>query len=135
MLAQFLLESDIDQKAVINKNYNLMFRCYSNVKGCEYFFRKMTKYKEKGNEFNLPEIRKLWISPISEMSMMNRYDLKNFFETSKINGLKYLFLQGNELDFDRFKVGFEKLLKVVENEVFLKRFIIDQNNLKLIIES
>lgn len=83
----------------------------------------------------MPSIHTFWVSPIKEMSIKSRNDLNYLIGKVKFSSLDVLYLQGNDIDIDRFMPGLEGLLKVVRKQIYLKGFMMSKNDFKKVLES
>lgn len=132
MLSKYLKEGDIDKQGKIsNKNFKLRLKCYSNPKGVEHFLSKVCEARLS----KIPSIHTFWVSPIKEMSIQSRKDLINLVSNVKFYSLDVLYLQGNDIDIDKFMPGLECLLRTVKKQIYLKGFMMSKDDFKKIIES
>ena len=69
------------------------------------------------------------------MMMKSIKDLKSVFNNINISSLNILYLQGNDIDIEKFMPGLDKVLKTVKLQIYIKGFMMGKADFIRIIES
>ena len=134
-IAKYLILHKVDKSPKLDKNYKLSLICswrseiFNSGKLAHHNFFNSVK------DLKLPVIKKL---KIMDMKCLDEPEIEHanmFFKNFDQKNLRILYLHSGLLSkLERFKEGLSNLLNSVETQIFISKFIISEEWLKIILE-
>lgn len=126
-LTKLLKKHNVDRNPEVNENYHLQLDLKSNSRGVHEFLEEMKFLK-------FPELRKMSLTHMYELSQEGKINCRHFFLNSCPQVLQVLYLEAGDwlLDIHSFEEGLPNLLNAVRKQVYLKSWCFEGDSLQII---